>query len=446
MPVEDGPVSLDRFFPRALAAKNNTLPAEFVFHAVYLGAPAKLFASPKDSEDVRNLNTLLAFVTPVDLADALGLVTMIKEQTGAFTGDVPVYISTNDGALLSYAPSDLARELNGGVFDGSGRVLLSQMRAGRLHVTEYVHRVAASGRFNVLIKSPVWNALGQVTSKFVPYRAATPLPVPDSRRFVLGPVFAHADDAARYVHLKIAGSQHVNAVAGILQKSDYNTCVAIEPMADGEVANAPETILFTHKHVDGQLHPTPVFPSGYSRTSLLFSRAAAREAGYSDLENDVLNNMFWPVDICYATSLLKTYDSDNSFSLIYHSTNDGALLKYERGTAVATRQLCEPVSGANLTYEAYFVENNHPDRTTRRLSTGSLPVAKPTELLNRVLNSGKLSVVVVSPLWPAKGDVHNDLTITRAGLSQDNWDDPRSVQMPPVNGESVSSSPWHDEL
>lgn len=446
MPVEDGPLSLDRYFPRALAAKNNTLPAEFVFHAVYLGAPAKLFASPKDSENVRNLNTLLAFVTPVDLADALALVTMIKQQIGAFTGDVPVYISTNDGALLSYTPLNLASELNGGVFDGSGKVLLSQMRAGHLHVTEYVHRIAASGRLNVLIKSPVWNALGQVTSTFVPYRAAAPLPVPSSRGFVLGPVFAHADDAARYAHLKIVGPVRVNAVAGILQKSDYNTYVAIEPIADGEVANAPETILFTHKHVDGQLHPVPIFPSGYSRTSLLFSRTATREAGYSDLENEVLNNMFWPVDICYATSLLKTYDADNSFSVIYHSTRDGALLKYVRGTAMGTRQLCQPVSGANLTYEGYFVENNQPDRTTRSESTETLPAAKPSELLNRVLNSGQLSVVVVSRLWPTKGDVDNSLTITRSAVPQVDWDDPAVVQMAPVNGESVSSIPWHDEL
>ena len=446
LPVEDGPVSLDRFFPRALAAQNITLPAEFGFHAVYLGAPAKLFASPKDSEDVRNLNTLLAFVTPVDLAEALRLVTMIKAQAGAFTGDVPVYISTNDGALLSYTPFNVAAVLEGGVFEGVGRVVLSQMRAGRLHVTEYVHRVAASGRFNVLIKSPVWNALGQVTAKFVPYRAAAPSLAPNSRRFVLGPVFAHADDAARYAHLKILGPHHVNAVAGILQKSDYNTYVAIEPIADGEVANAPQTILFTHQHVDGQLHPIPVFPNGYSRTSLLFSRTATREAGYSDLENDVLNNMFWPVDICYATRLLKTYDADNSFSLIYHSTCDGALLKYERGTALDTRRLCEPVSGANLTYEDYFVENSHPDRTTRIDSTETLPVAKPTDLLNRVLNSGKLSVVVVSRLWPDKGDVHNDLTLTRSAVPQDNWDDPRVLRMPSVNGESASPSPWHDEL
>lgn len=446
-PLEGGGLGLDRVFPRKPSERDNTLPGDFKIHGVYLGTPATYFSSPSHVKDVRNLNTLLGFVTPDDFADALGLVNLVKQQRGAFTGDVPLYLSTNDGALLSYVPVNLWAQLTSGLFGSWGRPLLTQILNGELHVTEYVHQVAANGQLEVVIKSALWNAPGHVTQQWVPYKKAAAMPFPATRRFPLSPVFAHPDDAARYVHAHIPHPNQLNVVAAILGKADYNTYVAIEPNSGGEVANAPQTLLFTHKHVDGQLHPVPLFAAGYSRKHLLFSRAYSSQAGYSALENNLLNNMFWPVDICYATRLLKTYDSDNSFEVIYHSTNDGALLKYRRGATLATQQLCESISGSNLTYEGYFAENYEPDRTTRRYYEKAPEPQKPVELLTRVLNTGQLSVITVSRTWPNKGEVQHTLTINiepAPGLFE--WDDPRKVQLVPTNGADTPSAPWHDEL
>lgn len=447
LPMEGGGLLLDRVFPREHAERNNTLPSGFKLHAVYLGAPATYFATPWEVREVRNLNTLLGFVTPDDFADGLGLVSMVKQQRGAFTGEVPLYLSTNEGALLSYVPVNLWLQLTSGLFRDWGRPLLSEILTGALHVTNYVYQVAASGQLDVLIKSPIWSAPGTVTASWLPYRKPVTTPVAQTRRFALSPVFAHADDAARYVNSSIAHPNELNLVAAILGTSDYNTFVAIEPLTGGEVANAPESLLFTHKHVDGQLHPLPVFAAGYTRKHLVFSRAPSLQASYSRLENNLLNNMFWPVDICYATDLLKTYDSDNSFATIYHSTDDGALLKYTRGTSAATQQLCQPISGSNLTYEGYFAENYQPARTTRRYEEYVPPTLKPSELLTRVLNSGTLSVVVISPTWPHKGDVAQSLTITgQAQQTPFDWDDASKLQQGAASTLQIPSAPWHDEL
>lgn len=143
----------------------------------------------------------------------------------------------------------------------------------------------------------------------------------------------------------------------------------------------------------------------------------------------------------------KTYDSDNSFEVIYHSTNDGALLKYRRGAALATQQLCESISGSNLTYEGYFAENYEPDRTTRRYYEQAPVSQKPVELLTRVLNTGQLSVITVSRTWPNKGEVQHTLTINIEPAPElFEWDDPRKVQLVPTNGADTPSAPWHDEL
>lgn len=445
LPVEGESLVIQRVFPRDPSGLDITLPADFKFYAAYLGAPATFFSSPWLVEKVRNLNTLLDFVTPADLADALALVNSVKQLPDAFIGDVPLYVSTNEGALLSYVSANLGAQLASGLFK-QGNPLMVQLLNGQLHATEYVRQVAMEGQLEVLINNARWTP-GLVTASWVPSKTAPATPAAHTRRFPLSPVFTHPDDAARYVHAHIPHPNQLNVVAAILGKSEYSTYVAVEPHSGGEVANAPETLLLTHKHVAGQLHPVPVFPAGYSRKYLVFSRVYSLKGDYNTLENNLLNNMFWPVDICYATSLLKTYDSDNSFEEIYHSTNDGALLKYKRGTTVATQRLCQPISGANLTYEGYFVENYQPDRTTRRYNGQPPAMLKPDALLTNVLNTGELSVVVASQTWPYKGAVVNTYTIVSPPVqTQLEWDDPRKVQLVPMNGEDKPSAPWHDEL
>lgn len=170
LPMEGGGLLLDRVFPREHAERNNTLPSGFKLHAVYLGAPATYFATPWEVREVRNLNTLLGFVTPDDFADGLGLVSMVKQQRGAFTGEVPLYLSTNEGALLRYVPVNLWLQLTSGLFRDWGRPLLTDILTGALHVTNYVYQVAASGQLDVLIKSPLWSTPGTVTASCTPYR------------------------------------------------------------------------------------------------------------------------------------------------------------------------------------------------------------------------------------------------------------------------------------
>lgn len=437
LPIEGGAFSLDRLFPRARGASKNTLPAEFDYHAVYLGTRKVPFTLTY--QDVKNFSVLEAFAFPADIHDALQLISTVHQQQPAIAVSQPVlYIASHEDVLLSYVPTQLSAELSTGVFRESGHPMHVSIMSGRFSPIAYVRQVAASGQLIVVAPSALWNMTGLVPENWRPRVAANPLPASADthRRFALGPVFSHADDAARYAHLNIERPHRSGRVVGILSRSAYNTFVVVEPSVGTELANAPETFLFTHKHVDGQLHPIPVFPAEYSVASLHFSRDVRALSAQSPVETNLLKNMFWPVDICYATRTLERVGT--GFDFIYLSTNDGALLRYWRGNKTANDRLCEYVSGANYTYEGYFAENSQPTRKAG---------ARPSDILAQVLNSGGLRVLLESKTWLERGVVASDFTIRTDAIADEfDWDAPDQAQAPAPPPTGGPLDPWHDEL
>ena len=443
LPIEDGTFSLNRLFP-TLVPNEISLPTGFEFYAVYIGAPHT--PASVATADIAHFRVYEAFASPVDIYDGLQLINLIGNYLPAsFSAQIALYLSTLDGAVLRYAPTSVSREIATGIFKNGGESTRAKLFAGTLSGIQYVRDIAASGQLDVDVPGALWRAVGPVNARWRP-EADAPAPAVTAnthRPFPLSPVFSHNDDAARYVHRQLERPHRFNRVVGILQSAAHDTFVAIEPSMDGEQANAPETYLFTHKHVEGQLHPIPDFPAGYSSASLLFCRDVRLQAADNQLETNLLRNMFWPVDICYATLSLQGVNGDSSVIYLYLSTDDGALLRYWRGDPDARNRLCNYVSGATYTYQDYFVENNQAYRS--RATPPLTPT--PVEMLTYVLNAGGLRVLAASQTWRQKGVVGNTLTVSVDPVAAEaEWDTSAQVPAPPLAVPEPSANGWHDEL
>ena len=427
-PVQGGEFTLNRLFPQDEANGEFKLPPGFRFQAVYV-------AAPKMAPQVEGMHTRRiyeAFVSPVDMARGLALSDSIKGQNGLIPPAGPLYLSTSDGALLRYLDSSAAIQLSAGVFKGMGQDLLNQLTDLKLTPLDYVRRVAMAGDLQVITTNPVWVSPGRVSPAWRPFGMEVPREAGRSfRLFAMSPVFSHPDDAARYEHRHFKRAQTLNVMGGVLRHPDYDTCVALHPVENGEPVNVAQMILKTHLSIPNVIAPRAILPTGYAMKSLHFSRDMSGQSALSPVETRLLKNMFWPVDICYATRTLHRQLDDASFDYLYLSTEDGALLKYTRGTKTANDRLCEYVSGASFTYERYFIENSTPTRTQ----------ASPGETLATVLNAGTLQVLEPSPSWPRTGAVNTHFTVTTQPPS---FDDEGPTPGTPV--AQLKVGPVRDEL
>lgn len=406
LPLEGGAFTLDRLFARDAVTDLHQLPPGFKLQAVYVAAPR--VAAGVEGLDTRRIYE--AFVSPVDFARALALSDSIKAQIGLVPAAAVLYLSSSDGALLRYIDRSSQVQLASGVFREGGQATLDQLTALRLTPLDYVRKVAMAGDLQVIKTNPVWTRAGRVSAGWQPYGLELPAATASSIRFfALGPVFSHPDDAARYEHQHLKHPRVANMMGGVLRHPDYDTYVALQLMENDEPVNVAQMILGTHLSLPNVPAARTVLPGGYAIKSLHFAREVSGQVAGTALETNLLKNMFWPVDICYATRTLHRELSDVSVDFLYLSTDDGGLLRYWRGDKEANDRLCEYVSGASVTYERYFFENSSPTRTP----------ALPSDTLTRVLNSGGLRVLEPSSTWPRTGAVNTRLTVSTQPVAFD---------------------------
>lgn len=428
LPVPDAPFTLNRLFPQDGLDGQFNLPPGFTFQGVYVAAPK----IPAQVEGMNTRRIYEAFVSPVDMARGLMLSESIKDQNAVVPATAVLYLSTSDGALLRYLDRSAATQLSTGVFKDAGQATLNKLTTLKVTPLEYVRQVAMAGDLQVIKTNPVWLNPGRVSPAWRPFELEVPSAAAKSiRLFAMSPVFSHPDDAARYEHLHLKRPQTVSVMGGVLRHGAYDTSVALQWVENGEPVNVAQMILNTHLSIPNLIAPRAILPTGYSLKSLHFSREVSGQSAGSPVETNLLKNMFWPVDICYATRTLHRQLEDASFDYLYLSTDDGALLKYTRGAKEGNDRLCEYVSGASFTYERYFLENSTPTRTP----------GNPEDLLTRVLNSGVLQVLEPSATWPRTGAVDTRLTVSTQPLS---FDDEGPTPGTPV--AQLKVGPVRDEL
>lgn len=323
------------------------------------------------------------------------------------------YLSGPDGSLIKYTVSDSAAEkalfkrVSGPVEEpqAADRSEIHQaLQAGTMLPSDFVRLVAAAGDLQVIEGSELWGKPGKVQVGWKPYPQKTPgvqtVRVCDAasegQRLVLSPAFKTADDAARYVHKKIAGMSHSEILGFLLKHPETGTFRAAEPIIGADSVNARCTVF----------HPDPFYrprlPSGYRVDGLYFAPDTHSQVGQSvQKEHDLQVNFFQPEDLNRAFDYRyipakrpKGLPVRYGFTIseLYFLAPDGALLGYTPSKSAAEYELARRVS---VTYSG-------TQSIQKLLKAGGL---MPSDFVRRVTGAGQLRVLEVSRTWPEPGSI-----------------------------------------
>ncbi|MGY2342509.1 DUF4329 domain-containing protein [Pseudomonas sp. SDO5532_S415] len=330
LPVENqhSRMALDRVFPES------ALPDGYAVQALYLRSAAA-------PEGVQEDDPRQFIPSPI-------LVQQVCTAAYTSQGYKPVYFSCADGALLRF---DMAAFEPGEFYDAFGQVELrpnqfsSLERArqdehdymrGRLDQPGYIQRMARAGKLEVIVTSAYWSRHGVVDEKWQPRLADAP----DSERWAadpvpaLGPIFHHADDAARYIQQR-AGSVEKGDTgfeSAILSRtssllSRTSRFVPLEPLASTASGESPVTRIFRKANdpLTTRQRPSPRYPDGYTLVASHQLYLSGNTTLVPDIEQ-VYANFASPSMVREHTRYLK----DRGFAIkdFYYSTPHGVLLRY----------------------------------------------------------------------------------------------------------------------
>ncbi|WP_411381337.1 DUF4329 domain-containing protein [Pseudomonas sp. MPB26] len=141
-------------------------------------------------------------ISPVTLQAATYQVSATAKRAA-----LPLYLSCADGALLKFTVR------NGILFRQNDQIML---RLRSLTPRAYIRRIAAAGDLRILVPSDNWPGVGVVTAQWQPGRSRGVPPAGENTR-ALGPIHAHLDDAAEYVHHRVGRFEGQQAISALLE-------------------------------------------------------------------------------------------------------------------------------------------------------------------------------------------------------------------------------------
>lgn len=378
-------------FPRPFGSQSYDLPAGFTFDSVYM-------ATPKEPAARRNDDFYADFIAPTDLVNLAVLSSTVRDHTAGQVHYPAMFISTHHGALLSYRADNLNSVLDLDSHWGPNTPILTLLNTHTLRAPDYVRKIAASGRLEVLLTNSLWATTGRVTTAWRPY-ALEMLTHTGSAPNVpaLGPAFSHIDDAARYSHQKILRPHAHDVVGAVFFSSAHSLYVALEPQINGISARAQDQVFLNalFERSSGSSRPMPVLPGGYGPVAVCYARPPVKPSLARPGQRNWVDHTFWPVDICYMTKSLKRLEF--SVNIAFASGNDGSLLKYVGRPGEAEDDLCQLVQGSD------YWENQY-------LNQDWVEKGRETEIeyIGKLVNSGELVVVNTSANWPRTGWITAD--------------------------------------
>ena len=211
------PVTADDLkFPHGRIFQSGQLPTGYSVQGLYLCAPAR------QPDELPSNEVFRSFVPPSVLVAALSAV-QIASVEAPFQ---PLYLSCADGALLKYEAAAWDSDLQ------THAALTAYVKTlqGDGNPADYIRKVARAGQLNVLVPSATWATLGRVGSDWSPGKVEQST-VSDDERLALGPVYSHADDAARWVWRRVRHARDKAWLGAILRDGNGNF-VATEPLDD----------------------------------------------------------------------------------------------------------------------------------------------------------------------------------------------------------------------
>lgn len=376
-------ILLSGLFALPTGAKTYSLPAGFAYYAVYI-------ATPKEPAAQVPGGVCADFIAPKDLADIAVLMSIVRDYLPWGSAYPLLYISTREGALLSYRAGGRNPLLDlDGPFSSQGS-MLTGLISGKIRPTEYVRHVAGSGEMQVLLSSSMWATEGRVTTAWRPN--AFEIPIGNGSRanvLSLGPLFNHIDDAALYCHRRLSHPHGQDVVGAILRSSVKHLFVPVEPLTNGVAVNGKDRIFLSALFEQGTSsnRPLPIYPPGFAPWAVYNAHRPQTPIYARHGVNEWMDNVFWPSDICYITKSLPRLGF--ALEIGYVSGNDGALLKYVRRRGKAEDNLCELVEGSDYWDNQYVHQ--------QQLETGR---ETENEYLKKLLQAGELIVVQASHNWP----------------------------------------------
>lgn len=396
-PLRTRKAFLSDVFPRPFGSQAYSLPAGFTCDSVYMATPQN--PVERVSDDV-----FADFIAPADLVNLAVLSSSVRDLTVGRLDYPTMYLSTRNGALLSYKAVNLNAVLDLDSGFGPNEPILTLLNSNKLRTPDYVRKVASNGYLEVLLSNPMWATVGLVTSGWRPFAMDVAMSNrPGATVPALGPVFSHIDDAALHSNRLLRRPHAHHVVGAILYSSAQMLYVPQEPETNGAPANAQDTIFLNalFERSSGRSRPLPALPSGYGPVAVYYAHQPVRPSVVRPGQSNWVDHVFWPVDICFMTKSLPRLEF--AVNVAYAAGNDGALLKYVRHGGQAEDDLCQLVLGYDY-WENQYLNQEWVDKG---LETENQYVAK-------LLKAGELIVVSPSENWSRVGWVTADWKTTES--------------------------------
>ncbi|RON44062.1 hypothetical protein [Pseudomonas frederiksbergensis] len=330
--ASDGALMVERVFPQGL------LPLGFAVQGLYLLAPTPSATDPSDLHR--------SFVSVRELTRALDALRVSSAQGDTYHG---LYLSCADGALLHYSANRLAAEWAS--FPATHAYDI-QLQSGAEPLIEYVRKLIKHGGLRVLARSRYWSPL-RVDAKGVKSGIGL-VRWPRDKRLALGPLFAHADDAARDAGNRLGPFADKQYLGGVLVQPNVDVCVAIEPLEDGPESGAAARLFYSGP--GGPIAPVsgpgavplpiPEFPNGFRLGAVhQFYKITRVLNQTTEAERQLLNNLAL-ADLRFSVDVLKKNALPGA--CCYLSSRGGALLKFTPNYTAQETTLLDEDPGAGV--------------------------------------------------------------------------------------------------
>lgn len=338
------------------------LPQDYALDGLYLCASTVAIASMTDE-------MAMSFFSPQAIADGVGFVSNL-----ASNGPLPLYLLCADGALLRYSfkrngPSSLSAlfvEL---------RAIERQLQDASWSVADYVRRLAARGELYVRVRSTVWGKEQAVTGQWRPKAAPWPFETNPHLLSFCGPLFGHADDAARWAEKQLGVFDAKEYLGAVLAPPTLPGFVALDPVEDrhGWLEDTIAQLFWFHHKGFDVTRDHPLFSYAIHAVHT-FYKTIPSTLSPEPLDQALLRNFASKDDMRSYVDILRS--NRPGAESVYLSCRGGALLKYMPS----------------------FTADE-----TRLLSVGASP--RPSVWVSRLQAAGKLSVLETDAFWTRKGEL-----------------------------------------
>lgn len=359
VPGPQGNFTVARLFPQEL------LPQGYSVHGLFLCMPT---VTAERSGDLHH-----SFITPMDLARGLDAVKLSASRGDTY---LKLYVSCADGALLRYEPTTKAAQWNG--FSATN-AYWKILQAGQEPLLEYLRKVTHSGELSVVVRSAFWSPF-RVDAKGVKTGIGLVRWSQDNR-FALSPVFAHADDAARWAQRHVGKYAGRQFLGGILVQAESGSFVAVEPLEDGTSGEYRAATRLFYSGAGGPIAevkipgvpplPLPEFPEGLRVAGVhqFYKVVNVIVNNVTDLDRRLVDNIAL-ADLLFSTRVLKRNAAPGSSC--YLTCRGGALLKFTPSHTTSESAVLDGGMSEGVT--AFF---------TRLLATSRLQVLEVDDFWNR---------------------------------------------------------------